>query len=135
MRQTRVGQAMLLTVLSIGGTILGATAIAGLIMLYQIRSATDFANSAKAIFAADAGTEWALYSYFNPTSTVAQSSAQWSLSNGATVSVICYDASPSHNALTSCGGIGDATTSFASYAIARGTSLNTKRAFLVSLGL
>jgi hypothetical protein len=119
---------MLLTVLSIGGTILGATTIAGLLMLYQIRSATDLANSAKAVFAADAGTEWALYNYFNPTSMLTLPS----FSNGAGVSVICYGADGAE--LSSCGAIGDATTSFASYAIARGTSLNTKRAFLVGFG-
>lgn len=122
----QAGQAMLLTVLSVGGTILGATAIAGLLMLYQIRSATDFANSAKAIFAADAGTEWVLYSYFNPTLTPPPPSP----SNGSVVSVICYDV---NNAVTSCGATLPATTSAASYAISRGASLNTKRAFSVRL--
>ncbi len=120
------GQAMLLTVLSIGGTILGATAIAGLLMLYQIRSATDFANSAKAVFAADSGTEWALYSFFNPTLTPSSPS----FSNGSAVSVVCYDV---NNAVTTCGATAPASTSAASYAISRGTSLNTKRAFLVGL--
>ncbi len=57
------GQAMILTVLALGGTILGATTIAGLLMLYQIRQTADLANSAKAIFAADAGIEWALYDF------------------------------------------------------------------------
>ena len=120
------GQAMLLTVLSIGGTILAVTTVAGLLMLYQIGSATDFTNSAKAVFAADAGTEWALYNFFNPTLTPASPV----LSNGSAVSVVCYDV---NNAVTSCGAISPATTSVASYAISRGTSLNTKRAFLVGL--
>jgi hypothetical protein len=119
---------MLLTVLSIGGTILGATTIAGLLMLYQIRGATDFANSAKAIFAADAGTEWALYSYFNPASTLTMPS----FANGALSSVTCYD--DAGVALDSCGAIGAATSSFASYAVARGASFNTKRAFFVGFG-
>ena len=52
---------MLITVLALSGTILGATAIAGLLMLYQIRQSTDIANSTKAIFAADAGIETQLF--------------------------------------------------------------------------
>ncbi len=57
------GQVMLLTVLVLSGTILSATTIAGLLTLYQIRQATDFANSAKAIYAADTGIEWRLYKF------------------------------------------------------------------------
>lgn len=52
---------MLLTVLIVSGTILGATTIAGLLMLYQIRQATNFGQSLQALFAADAGLEWQLY--------------------------------------------------------------------------
>jgi hypothetical protein len=58
------GQVMLLTVAIIGGLILTASAIAGLLMLYQIRQTTDTINSAKAIFAADTGIEWGLYGMF-----------------------------------------------------------------------
>lgn len=55
---------MLLTVLIISGAILGTTTIAGLLMLYQIRQATDFGQSVQALFAADAGIEWTLYRRF-----------------------------------------------------------------------
>lgn len=58
------GQVMLVTVLALSGTILGATTIAGLLMLYQIRQSTDMVNSAKAIYAADAGIEYELYRFF-----------------------------------------------------------------------
>ncbi len=58
------GQVMLLTVVILGGIMLGATTIAGLLMLYQIRQSTDIANSTKAIFAADAGIELSLYQWF-----------------------------------------------------------------------
>ena len=120
---------MLLTVLSIGGTILGASAIAGLLMVYQIRSATDFANSAKAVFAADAGIEWAQYNYFNPTSTFAQSLP--SFSNGSGVTVTCYDINGI--AVSSCGAIDPvSSSSLATYAIALGVGPHTKRAFYVS---
>lgn len=52
---------MLLTVLILSGTILSATTIAGLLMLYQIRQSADIASSNKAIYAADSGLEQALY--------------------------------------------------------------------------
>ena len=58
---------MLLTVLIVSGTILGATTIAGLLMLYQIRQSTDFGRSLQAIFAADTGLEWQLYRKFAET--------------------------------------------------------------------
>lgn len=58
---------MLLTVLIISGTILGATTIAGILMVNQIRQTTNVASSFQAIFAADAGLEWELYKMFkNP---------------------------------------------------------------------
>ena len=61
------GQVMLLTILVIGGLLLGASAIAGLLMVYQIRQSSDITNSTKAIFSADTGIEWELYRMFkNP---------------------------------------------------------------------
>ena len=58
---------MLLTVLILSGSILGASTIAGYLMLLKARSASDITNSAKAIFAADTGIEWELYKQFkNP---------------------------------------------------------------------
>ncbi len=78
---------MLLAVLTLGATMLGVTTIAGLLMLYQIRQVTNFGNSAKSIFAADGGTEWALYSFAQGVSPVYPVFA-----NGATVDVTCYDA-------------------------------------------
>ena len=58
------GQAMIMTILALGGTMLGATTIAGLLMVYQIRQSTDMANSMKAIYAADSGLEWTLHNFF-----------------------------------------------------------------------
>ncbi|MFH1759100.1 MAG: pilus assembly PilX N-terminal domain-containing protein [Patescibacteria group bacterium] len=55
------GQVMLLTVLIISGTILGTTTLAGLLMLNQIRQATNVMYSTQAIFAAEAGMEWQFY--------------------------------------------------------------------------
>lgn len=58
------GQVMLMTVLIISGTILGATTIAGLITLNQIRQSANVSDSAKAIYAADTGIEYELFRIF-----------------------------------------------------------------------
>lgn len=58
------GQLMLITVLILGGTILGASAIAGLMTTYRLRQSSDAKDSALAIFAADAGLERAFYRCF-----------------------------------------------------------------------
>lgn len=60
------GQAMILTIIMLGGLMLTATAIAGLLTFYQIHQSNDAVNSAKAFFAADAALEWQLYEYKNP---------------------------------------------------------------------
>jgi hypothetical protein len=85
---------MILTVLALGGTILGATTVAGLLMLYQLRQATDLANSAKAIFAADAGLESAFYNLFCPGTGKPCPAAEpvFTPENGATQKVTCYNA-------------------------------------------
>ncbi|MDP3725200.1 MAG: GxxExxY protein [Nanoarchaeota archaeon] len=57
------GQAMVVTTLFISGLILVATTIAGFLVSTQIRQATDTEMSARALFAADAGVEAALYCY------------------------------------------------------------------------
>jgi threonine/homoserine efflux transporter RhtA len=125
-RRDRRGQAMLIAILSISGAILGATTLAGLLMLYQIRATTDTVNSAKAIFAADSGVNWSLYVYFKGTLPLPGSPAG-TLSNGATMIVTCTDGS---NVQVPCDNSG-ATP--ANAAISKGVSLNARRAF--SLGL
>lgn len=82
---------MILSVLVLGGTILGATVIAGLLMVYQLRATSDAANSAKAIFAADTGIEWMLYQFAKPSST----DPEPALSNGASFTATCYNSSSS----------------------------------------
>jgi len=127
--EARRGQAMLLAILTLGATMLGATTIAGLLMVYEIRQVTDFRDSAQSIFAADAGTEWALYSYFQqapgvplPGTPLSNDSSQ--LGNNAVVFVQCSDDS---GALTDCS---NASTTTGAYA--RGSTANTKRAFIVT---
>ena len=85
--QGKGGQAMILTVVALGATLLGATTIAGLLTVYQIRQTTDFGNSAKAIFAADTGIEWGLYQFFKPTGVAVAPV----FSNNASVRLVCMD--------------------------------------------
>ena len=78
------GQVMLITILTLSGILLGATTIAGLLMTYQIRQATDITNSTKAIMAADAGIELELYKV-----SKMRGDYQINFSNGAAVTTIC----------------------------------------------
>jgi hypothetical protein len=92
----RRGQVMILTILALGGTLLGATTIAGLLMLYQIRNSTDLENSAKAIFAADAGLDWALYKFScanggSQSPCLVPEAGNFDFSNGSTAQVVCED--------------------------------------------
>jgi hypothetical protein len=125
----RKGQAMILATLALGGALLGATTIAGLLMLYQIRGTTDSENSAKAIFTADSGVEWALYSFYcsqsDPAKCTAGDAQPYPIfSNGATGDTVCYDSND--QPLADCNDPADAVS-----AVARGTSLGASRAFFV----
>lgn len=80
------GQVMLLTVLVISGTLMSISLIAGLLMLYQIRQAGDFTNSAKSIFAADSGVEWWFYNEKGLNPRVPSSSVTFS--NGQSFEVV-----------------------------------------------
>ncbi len=60
------GQVMIISVVMLGGILLSAAAIAGLLMIYQIRASNDAVNSAKAVFAADAGIEAVTWCTFKP---------------------------------------------------------------------
>src|SRR3989338_6870042 len=51
------GQTMILTVMILTSAILSATAISALLVLFQLRQASDIKASMQAIFAADAGGE------------------------------------------------------------------------------
>ena len=88
-RVSRRGQVMLISVLTLGAIMLGATAVSGLLVVYQIRMSSDTAGSAKAIFASDAGIDWALYQFLKPTSTAPAPV----FSNGARFEIVCEDSS------------------------------------------
>ncbi len=128
---------MLIAVLSLGGAILGATTVAGLLTLYQIRATTDTANSAKAIFAADAGVEWTLFNHYcvaagrcvgygNGTDYPMPS---FITANGATPSltVDCYVAPDASGATTTCSNASTTT------AISSGIANGSERAFFLGL--
>jgi len=57
----RGGQAMILSIILLGGMLLAASAVAGLLTIFQIRQSNNAVRSTQAIFAADAGLEWATY--------------------------------------------------------------------------
>ena len=58
-KQTKMsGQVMLLSIMILGGVMLSASVIAGVLLWYQVRQVNDAVSSAKAIFAADAGIEF-----------------------------------------------------------------------------
>jgi hypothetical protein len=97
-KQNLGGQVMILTTLAIGGALLGATAIAGLLMVYQIRQMTDLRNSTQAIMAADSGVEWGFFQFFHPSSPPISTNPNLDpnsgfyvyLPNGAYAVVNCY---------------------------------------------
>jgi|GEM_PF-2815445 hypothetical protein len=55
------GQVMLMSVLLICGAILGVSALASTLVLQQLKKSTGAGESARAVFAADAGAERALW--------------------------------------------------------------------------
>lgn len=55
------GQAMLLTVFIVGAGILSMTAISGYLLTQRIRASSNLTDSARAIYAADAGLECERY--------------------------------------------------------------------------
>ena len=57
----KAGQLLIMSVVILGGILLSATAVAGLLLRYQLRLTNDVANSAKALFAADSLLEWHSY--------------------------------------------------------------------------
>jgi hypothetical protein len=137
-KNMRSGQAMLIAVLALGGAILGATTVAGLMTLYQIRATTDTANSAKAIFAADAGTEWALYNHYCGLATpeqcdnlqVASGTADNAMPlfvNQASMTVNCYGNYAATGATTTCSNTSTVV------AISSGIANGSERAFFIGL--
>jgi hypothetical protein len=132
----RSGQAMLIAVLALGGAILGATTVAGLLTLYQIRATTDTANSAKAIFAADAGTEWALFNYYDGNGYCGANPSQCSdgelpqptfAGSGASITVSCYDNPGATGYPTPCNNTSTVV------AISSGIANSSERAFFIGL--
>ena len=79
---------MILTIMALSGTLLVATTIAGLLTTYQIRAAGDIAASTRAVYAADAGLEMALYRFFRPEMVATPTTT---LANGGVILISCLD--------------------------------------------
>lgn len=58
------GQTMILTAIMMGGIVLSASVIAGMMTFYQLREVNDTVKSGMALFAADSGVEATLNCYF-----------------------------------------------------------------------
>jgi len=61
MQSYKDGQTMIVTVMLISSAVLGATTLAALLVLFQLRQSADAKSSTQAIFAADSGIECVLY--------------------------------------------------------------------------
>ena len=84
----------MLTVLTLGGALLGATTIAGLLMLYQVRQGAEVNQSARALFAADSGIELGLYNLLCPEDPSKQPcpiNEPPTFGNGASVEMHCLN--------------------------------------------
>ena len=112
---------MILAILTIGGTLLGASTIAGLLMIYQIRQSSDATNSVRAIFAADAALEWGLYQFLGP-----GLAAPPTMANGTTYTLNCYDGTTNPPDPTLC------TSTSTTIMRTVGSSGNSNRAFELS---
>ena len=126
----RKGQVILITIIVITGTLIGALTIGGLLILYQLRQAGDITRSAQSIFAADAGIEWGLYQFFKPVSSTRVGPPVFRLSS-ISASTTCYNAIDYEypGRLVSC------TTTSSTRIESQGTSQDTRRSlelFLVA---
>lgn len=81
------GQVMLISVLILGSLMLGSTVIAGYITSLRIRQSGDVTDSAKAIFAADAGLEHSAYRCFHKDPPECNDIPATDLGNGASYTV------------------------------------------------
>lgn len=77
---------MIMTVLMLGGAMIGASVIAGLLTTYRLQQAGRARDSAMAIFAADAGLEEGLYQCFKTGVNCANDIVK-NLPNGASYTV------------------------------------------------
>lgn len=87
---------MLLTVMLLSGAILGATSLAGLLVLFQLRQTSDIKASTQAIIAADAGIECAYMVRFeggidSEPDASSYSSCTGTFENGARYEVVSED--------------------------------------------
>lgn len=98
---------MVISVVMLGGILLSAAAIAGLLMVYQIRSSNDVVNSAKAVFAADAGIEiatWCIYKVGNcPNNFTSRSSLPVNFSDPGVSFEVDLNLTPTDITITSRG--------------------------------
>lgn len=109
---------MVLTVLTIGGTLLAVSLVAGTLILFQIQQAGSAADSAKALFAADSGVGF----YLKNQASFPMGTTYDSLSGGAGLPAFLFE----NKATFEIEAIADLQAKII------GQSGNSKRAFLIT---
>lgn len=104
------GQAILVLTMILGAGILGITTIAGFISVQKIRGATDVRDSVKAIYAADAGTDCALYELYVNYATSSEIGGKCNFTIGGSDVNVSYDSSA--NVIKSIGESGRVSRGF-----------------------
>lgn len=82
------GQIMIVVVLTLGGIMFGASVIGGILMSGQLRQIKNISDSAKAIYAADAGLNFGYYQFLSSGGASAPN-----FSNQANYTLLCLNLS------------------------------------------
>ncbi|MGB9609089.1 MAG: hypothetical protein ACPL3E_01795 [Minisyncoccia bacterium] len=117
-KNNQKGQVMIVVTLALGGIMLGATLVGGILILSQLRQAKLISDSAKAIYAADAALEWGYYEFMGKSDASSPS-----LTNGANSITQCLD---QNNQLVGC------NSGSVKYIIGKGQTPRVSRALQMS---
>jgi len=120
LNKNQKGQVMIVVSLVLGGVILTSVVIGGVLISNQIRQAGNIANSAKALYAADAALEWGLYQFYKNNTPDAGAP---SFTNGSNYTTLCY----SGDSVVSCNDAANITD-----IVGKGTFGKVSRAFQIS---
>lgn len=112
------GQIMIVVVLALGGIMIGASVVGGILMTGQLRQIKNISDSAKAIYAADAGLNFGYYKYLGKNKAQAPN-----FSNQASSTLLCLNISKQ---TVPC------NSGFVAYIVSRGTAGRVSRALQFS---
>ena len=89
LNKNQQGQVMIVVSVALGGVMLTSVVIGGILISNQIRQAGNIANSAKALYAADAALEWGIYQFYKQDT----SAGAPTFTNNAISTTLCYSKS------------------------------------------